>query len=259
MSRDCVSGGSLARDTLARHGRPERYDGQSAVRTASVDAAVFDYGGVLTTPVRDSIAAWLDRDSIDPASFSTTIKAWLSRSAPDDTPIRRLEIGELGTAEFDALLAEELVGKDGGAVAPGDLLKSLFAQMRPEPVMFDLVQDLKDAGVRVALLSNSWGNTYPRERIDALFDLVVISGEVGMRKPNPDIFAHALDLLGALPERVVFVDDAEPNTDGAARLGMHTVLHTNPDNTRKKLARLVPALDPHTSQHPRSAQHKENP
>ena len=81
--------------------------------TASVDAAVFDYGGVLTTPVRDSIAAWLDRDSIDTDSFSRALKAWLSRPAPDDTPIRRLETGELGTAEFDALLAAELVGKNG--------------------------------------------------------------------------------------------------------------------------------------------------
>jgi len=227
--------------------------------TASVGVAVFDYGGVLTTPVRDSIAAWLDRDGIDPASFSRTIKAWLSRSAPDDTPIRRLEIGELSTAEFDALLAEELIGKNGGAVAPEDLLKGLFAQMRPNPVMFDLVQDLKDAGIRVALLSNSWGNTYPRERIDALFEAVVISGEVGMRKPNPDIFTHTLDLLDARPDRVVFIDDAEPNTDGAARLGMHTILHTDPDTTRSKLARLVTALVPRTSQHPRSAQHKENP
>jgi hypothetical protein len=52
---------------------------QPAELAASVDAAVFDYGGVLTTPVRDSIAAWLDRDAIDPASFSRTIKAWLSR------------------------------------------------------------------------------------------------------------------------------------------------------------------------------------
>ena len=111
----------------------------------------------------------------------------------------------------------------------------------------------------MALLSNSWGNTYPRERIDAMFEAVVISGEVGMRKPNPDIFTHTLDLLDALPDRVVFVDDAEPNTDGAARLGIHTVLHTDADTTRRKLARLVPALDPHTSQHPRSAQHKENP
>jgi epoxide hydrolase-like predicted phosphatase len=221
---------------------------QPAELAASVDAAVFDYGGVLTTAVRDSIAAWLDRDAIDPASFSRTIKAWLSRSAPDHTPIHRLETGELSTAEFDALLAAELVGKDGGAVAPGDLLKSMFAQMRPDPVMFDLVQDLKNAGVRVALLSNSWGNTYPRDRIDAVFDLVVISAEVGMRKPNPDIFAHALDLLDVPPERVVFIDDAEPNTDAAARLGMHTVLHTDPEDTRKKLARLVPALEAHISQ-----------
>ena len=221
---------------------------QPAELAASVDAAVFDYGGVLTTAVRDSIAAWLDRDAIDPASFSRTIKAWLSRSAPDHTPIHRLETGELGTAEFDALLAAELVGKDGGTVAPGDLLKSMFAQMRPDPVMFDLVQDLKNAGVRVALLSNSWGNTYPRDRIDAVFDLVVISAEVGMRKPNPDIFAHALDLLDVPPERVVFIDDAEPNTDAAARLGMHTVLHTDPEDTRKKLAGLVPALEAHISQ-----------
>ena len=228
-------------------------------RTASVDAAVFDYGGVLTTPVPDSIAAWLDRDGIDPASFSRTLKAWLSRSGPDGTPIHRLETGKLSTAEFDALLAAELVGKDGGTVAPEDLLSGLFAQMRPEPAMFDLVQDLKNAGVRVALLSNSWGNTYPRERIDAVFDLVVISGEVGMRKPNPDIFGHMLGLLDVRPERVVLVDDAEPNTDGAARLGMHAILHTDHNNTRKKLARLVPALDAHTSQHEHNTQHQENP
>ena len=230
------------------HGQPlARVFG--GARTASVDAAVFDYGGVLTTPVPDSIAAWLDRDGIDPASFSRTLKAWLSRSAPDGTPIHRLETGELSTAEFDALLAAELVGKDGGTVAPEDLLSGLFAQMRPDLPMFDLVQDVKAAGVRVALLSNSWGNIYPRERIDAVFDLVVISGEVGMRKPNPDIFGHMLGLLDVRPERVVLVDDAEPNTDGAARLGMHAILHTDHNNTRKKLARLVPALDAHTSQH----------
>ena len=215
---------------------------QPADHAASVDAVVFDYGGVLTSPVRDSIAAWLDRYAIDPASFSRIIKAWLSRSAPDDTPIRRLETGELSTAEFNNLLAAELAGKDGRAVAPGDLLTSLFAQMRPDPVMFDLVQDLKNAGVRVALLSNSWGNTYPREQIDALFDPVVVSGEVGMRKPNPEIFTHILDLLDVPPDRVVFVDDAEPNTEGASRLGILTVLHTHPDTTRKELARLIPAL-----------------
>ncbi len=238
----------MCRESPAQPVLSATYDVPPTNRMAFVDAAVFDYGGVLTTPVRDSITAWLDRDAIDPVSFSRTLKSWLSRSAPDDTPIHRLETGELSTAEFEVLLAAELVGKDGETVAPEHLLKALFAKMRPVPVMFDLVQDLKNAGVRVALLSNSWGNTYPRGRIDAVFDMVVISGEVGMRKPNPDIFAHALDLLDVRPERVVFVDDAEPNTDGASRLGMHTVLHTDHDNTRKKLARLVPALDTRISQ-----------
>jgi epoxide hydrolase-like predicted phosphatase len=235
--------------SLAQPDRSERFDLQSVDQTVSVDAVVFDYGGVLTTPVRDSISAWLDRDAIDPASFSRTLKAWLARSGPDDTPIRRLELGELSIAEFDVLLAAELVGKDGGAVAAEGLLNSLFAEMRPDEVMFELVQDLKNAGVRVALLSNSWGNTYSRDRIDALFDVVVISGEVGMRKPNSDIFAHVLDRLDVRPEHVIFIDDAAPNTEGAAGLGMRTVLHTDADLTRKKLAQLVPMHETHISQH----------
>ncbi len=225
---------------------PRRTDGGSARasdRTSLVDAVVFDYGGVLTNPVRETIAAWLERDDIESASFSRTVEAWLERTAPEETPIWRLEVGELSVDEFNVLLAAELVSTTGGAVAPQDLLVSMFAEMRPDPVMFDLVQDLKNAEVRVALLSNSWGNTYPRDQIDALFDLVVISGEVGMRKPNPDIFVYALDLLGVGPERVVFVDDTEPNVEGAAQLGMRTVLHTNPDDTRRELSRLVPALD----------------
>jgi epoxide hydrolase-like predicted phosphatase len=232
-------------NSLAQPDRPERYDLQSVDQTALVDAAVFDYGGVLTTPVRDSIADWLDRDAIEPASFSRTIKSWLARSGPADTPIRRLELGQLSIGEFNVLLAAELIGKDGGAVAAEGLLTSLFAEMKPAGTMFDLVHDLKNAGVRVALLSNSWGNTYPRDRIDAVFDVVVISSEVGMRKPNPDIFAHTLNLLDVRPERAIFIDDAEPNTDGAARLGMHTILHTDYDSTRNKLGRFVSALETH--------------
>lgn len=216
-----------------------------SVRSCAVDAVVFDYGGVLTTPVRDSIAAWLERDRIDPASFSRALRAWLSREAPEGSPIHLLETGQLGIADFDALLAAELVGTDGGAVSAEGLLQRLFADMRPAPVMFDLVDELRNAGLRVALLSNSWGNTYPRDRIDAVFDPVVISGEVGLRKPNADIFRHTLDLLDSAPERVVFVDDAAPNTEGARLLGMHTILHTTPGTTRTELARLVPSLSIH--------------
>jgi epoxide hydrolase-like predicted phosphatase len=208
----------------------------------SPEAVIFDYGGVLTTPVRDSIADWLDRDGIDPVSFSNVLKAWMSRSVTEGTPVHRLEIGELSMAAFDAILGAELVAVDGGPVPSQGLLKALFTKMRPDPVMFALVDDLKNAGVQVALLSNSWGNTYPRDQINAVFDPVVISGECGMREPNPDIFLHTLDLLGIPADRAVFVDDAEPNTDGASALGLQTVLHVDADTTRHELARLVPAL-----------------
>jgi putative hydrolase of the HAD superfamily len=111
--------------------------------------------------------------------------------------------------------------------------------------MFALVEDLRAAGVRVALLSNSWGNTYPRERIDALFDTVVISGEVGLRKPHAAIFELALERLGLPAEQAVFVDDAEPNVLGARAVGMTAIQHTGPAATRAALSELVPALTRH--------------
>jgi epoxide hydrolase-like predicted phosphatase len=208
-----------------------------------VDAVVFDYGGVLTLPVRESIDAWLEADGIDPASFSRTLKAWLSRDAQDGTPIHRLETGELSVPEFDALLAAELATVDGRPVDPVGVLKRLFAGMQPDPAMFALVEDLRAAGVRVGLLSNSWGNTYPRERIDALFDPVVISGEVGMRKPLAPIYELALERLGTPAGRVLFIDDAEPNILGARRVGVQAFLHADAVTTRAALAALIPDLD----------------
>ena len=94
----------------------------------------------------------------------------------------------------------------------------------------------------MALLSNSWGNTYPRERIDTLLDLVVISGEVGHAQAGPRHLRARPRSPRPAAERVVFVDDAEPNTEGAGALGLRTVLHTDPATTRKELARLIPVL-----------------
>lgn len=207
-----------------------------------LDAVVFDYGGVLTHPVHESIAAWLEVDGIEPASFSRTLKAWMSRDAEDGTPVHRLETGELTVEEFDRLLAAELVTVHGGPVDPVGVLARLFAGMRPDPAMFELAGELRDLGIRVALLSNSWGNTYPRERIDALLDPVVISGEIGLRKPLAPIYRLTLDRLGLPADRVLFVDDAEANVLGARAVGMQALRHTDADTTRAVLADLVPGL-----------------
>lgn len=216
-------------------------DRDQAVADRPARAVVFDYGGVLTTPVRDSIRAWLERDRIDPDSFSATLKAWLSRSAPAGTPIHRLETGALSVEEFDALLAAELRTVDGGPVSPERVLSALFAEMRQDPAMWQLARDLRAGGTRIGLLSNSWGNTYPRAEIDELFDPVVISSEVGMRKPERAVFELTLKRLGLDAHEVVFVDDADANLEGARAEGLRPVLHTDAETTRTRVTALVSA------------------
>ncbi|GAA5020450.1 HAD family phosphatase [Kitasatospora paranensis] len=208
----------------------------------TVEAVAFDYGGVLTGQVRHSIAAWQEADGIEPESFSRTLKAWLSRDAEEGTPIHRLETGGLTVEEFDALLAAELRTVDGTTVDPVGVLARLFAGMRPDPAMFELAAELRGLGIRVALLSNSWGNTYPRERIDPLFDPVVISGEVGLRKPLAPIYLLTLERLGLPADRVLFIDDAEPNVLGARAVGMRALRHIDADTTRAALVDLIPGL-----------------
>lgn len=101
--------------------------------------------------------------------------------------------------------------------------------------MNGLVHRAKKMGFKTALLSNSWGNNYPRDGWDEMFDQVVISGEVGMRKPDPEIFHYTLDLLKVDPKESVFVDDLVHNVKGATDLGMIGVLHVDYESTKKEL------------------------
>lgn len=210
--------------------------------TQQIKGVLFDYGGVMTTPVRDSIAAWIQADGIKPESFTTVLKEWLGRYVDTGTPIHRLELGELPVEEFDRLLAERLETYAGTPVHPEGVLKRLFAGMRPDAAMWDLARDLRDAGVRVALLSNSWGDFYDHGPIEETFEVAVISEDVRLRKPDPAIFQLVLDKLGLDAAECAFIDDAEPNIIGARDLGLVAVLHEDAATTRETLARHVPAL-----------------
>lgn len=207
-------------------------------------AVVFDYGGVLTTPGRSAIRAWTRTERIQPDTFSAALKDWLSRDAPTGTPVHRLETGELSAEEFNVLLAERLRTVDDEPVSPEGLIQRMFAEMRVEPAMLGLVRQVRDNGARTAMLSNSWGNTYPWEQLAGLFEFAIVSGELGLRKPDERIYQHTLDRLGLDPADVVLVDDGAPNIDAAQRLGLRTVLHTDPADTRGQLGDLL-ASAPH--------------
>lgn len=207
-----------------------------------IDAVLFDHGGVLTGPVKHLIARWLTTDGIDPKSFAATLRAWLSRDAEDGAPIHRLETGEATIAEFEVLFAAKLRPTDGRPVVADGILGRTFAGLQPEPAMFALPQELRTRGLKVGLLSNLWGNVYPRVRIDTLLDQAVISGEAGLRKPHAVISELALGRLGVPADRVLFIDDAEPSVLGARAAGPQALQHVAPRRPESPLAGLVLCL-----------------
>ncbi|HEX5121464.1 MAG TPA: HAD family phosphatase [Pseudonocardiaceae bacterium] len=207
----------------------------------TIDAVVFDYGGVLTTPVRHAMSGWLMTDGITEDSYRAVMREWLVGEAATGSPVHRLETGELSPADFERALAPRLTTESGAPVVAEGLLGRMFALMRPDPAMLALVGALRSVGMRTALLSNSWGDHYTDELL-ALFDTVVISGRVGLRKPDPAVFALLLERLDLPARRVAFVDDIPVNVRAAEDLGIHAVPHTGAEATAAALRRLVPDL-----------------
>ncbi|MBB4933857.1 putative hydrolase of the HAD superfamily [Lipingzhangella halophila] len=208
--------------------------------TTRCRGVITDWGGVLTTPLNETIDAWLAADGIDEEHYRTVMREWVRGAyAGDDgarNPIHQLERGEVPTDAFERLLAAELRLVDGGPVPADGLIARMFSRFHPVDEMYAFLRQARDQGVRTCLLSNSWGNGYPRERFAEAFDAVVISGEVGMRKPEPEIFRHAVELTGLAPEECVFIDDIRHNVDAAIELGMSGILHRSPEQTRARLA-----------------------
>jgi epoxide hydrolase-like predicted phosphatase len=201
-------------------------------------ALIIDWGGVLTSPLQDAMASWCEADGLDFAGFRQVMKEWLGTSYGDDAainPVHALERGEIEVPDFERELASRLRSRDGEPVEAPGLLTRMFAGFEPQPAMLEAVRHAKAAGLSTALLSNSWGNEYPREGWDQLFDVVVISGEVNLRKPDPEIFRLTADRLGLEPDQCVFVDDLMPNIRGAAEVGMIGVLHVTPQQTLDEL------------------------
>jgi putative hydrolase of the HAD superfamily len=189
-----------------------------------------DYGGVLTTNLFDSFRSFCEQEGLEPSAVGRLFR--------EDRACRELliglETGRLPEADFEPRFAEIL-----GVSAPG-LIDRLFAGSDPDAEMLAAVRSARESGIRTGLISNSWGTRrYDRARLAELFDGVVISGEVGMRKPTPEIYelgAQAIDVAAAA---CVFVDDLPFNLAPAAELGMATVHHVATPQTIRELERLL--------------------
>jgi epoxide hydrolase-like predicted phosphatase len=190
-----------------------------------------DFGGVLTTNVFESFQAFCAAEGLAPGTVRDRFRA----DPEAQRLLFELEEGRLSEEEFEPLFAAVL-----GVAEPAQLIDRLFAGMRPDEEMLGAVAAAKRAGVRTGLVSNSWGKgRYDRARFPELFDGIVISGEVGMRKPLPEIYALGAESIGLPPEECVFVDDLPPNLKPAAQLGMATVHHVTAAETIPQLEELL--------------------
>ncbi|MEO7745907.1 MAG: HAD family phosphatase [Actinomycetota bacterium] len=207
-----------------------------------IRALVVDWGGVLTGSVDTVWAAWAEQDAVDREHLRAAL-----RGPAGDHPgperagaslVHALERGELSGPQFEQLVAQELARR-GSPVQPHGLLERMLGGLTPSASMLGVVARVKAAGLRTAVLSNSWANEYPREGWDELFDAVVISGEVGMRKPEPRIYQLLLDRLALPAGACVFVDDLAVNVAAAVEVGMVGVLHRSVEQTAAELEVLL--------------------
>jgi epoxide hydrolase-like predicted phosphatase len=189
-----------------------------------------DYGGVLTSSAARAFRDF-ERDMGLPHGTLFELIAEAYREGEGEGPIARVERGETTVAEFTEEMRRRLAAR-GHEIEVADAAVEIFGRTRRMPDMWGAVRRAHVAGVRTALVSNSWGTDgYPMDDLRAVFDHLVISGEVGLRKPDPEIYLHAADRIGLRPGRCAFVDDLERNVETARELGMFGVVHRDAGTT----------------------------
>jgi epoxide hydrolase-like predicted phosphatase len=197
-----------------------------------VRGLLVDFGGVLTTNVFESFRAFGEQEGIDPQ----TVKRAFREDPEALGLLRKLERGDIPVEDFEPRFGARL-----GVANTKGIVGRLFAGIGPDQRMLDAVRSAGQAGIRTGLISNSWGTgiAYDESLLDELFDGIVISGDVGMHKPEPAIFMLGAERIGVQAEECVFVDDLRENCQGAEEVGMTAILHRGAETTVPKLEELL--------------------
>jgi putative hydrolase of the HAD superfamily len=193
------------------------------------EGLLVDWGGVLTSNLFASFSAFCQAQGLEPDA----IRRRFREDAASRELLIDLETGRLEEEDFEPQFAAIL------GVAPEGLIDGLFAGSGLDTEMLDAVRQIRASGIRTGLISNSWGTRrYDPALLEELFDGVVISGHVGIRKPAPEIYSMGAESIGLAPASCVFVDDLPFNLPPAEELGMGTIHHTSAPETIAELERL---------------------
>ena len=190
-----------------------------------------DWGGVMTASLAASFTRICEEEGLEGRALREIVR---------DQPtagglLAEVEQGRISEREFESRLGALI-----GLVRTDGLIDRIFTSIPVDERMVGAVRAARQAGIATGLVSNSLGTThYPRELLAEIFDAVVISGEVGIRKPDPRIYELAAESIAREPRECVFVDDLSVNLEPARALGMQVVHHTAAETTIAALEQLL--------------------
>ena len=209
--------------------------------TREFDGVIFDLGGVMTEPL------FHHRTDVPPEYFSVVAfflgefrdHYHLTTGVHD---LHLLEMGKISDDEFFDRMIARYNESGNEPVDPREAQKVVFGRgMVACGAMADAVRQIRDAGYKTALLTNIsregeaiFTKLFP---VDELFDVVVDSSKVGMRKPDPEIYRLTCARLGVAAERCLFIDDLLCNVEAAEALGMATIQCLDPVAVADEVAR----------------------
>jgi putative hydrolase of the HAD superfamily len=213
-----------------------------------IRAVISDFGGVLTTPLIESFLAYQRESGIGLDQLGAAMVR--AAAAAGTHPLYELEKGNISEQEFLRRLEAQL----GDGVKLHGFRDTYFAHLRPNGAMIDYLRGLRARGLRTALLTNNVREWEPQWRaklpdVDEIFEVIVDSAFVGMRKPERAIYELTLERLGdsLTPAECVFVDDVEVNCEAAAELGMETVHFRDADQAIAELEKMLRTRPPRDS------------
>jgi putative hydrolase of the HAD superfamily len=193
--------------------------------SSPVKAVISDFGGVLTTPLLQSFMAFQDQTGITTETLGKGMQA--AAEANGENPLFEMERGEITETAFLEQLTDHLEPLLGHRPEMHRFKEIYFEALDPNPPMIALMRELKEAGYRMAMLTNNvreweplWRSMLP---VDEIFETVVDSGFVGCRKPESRIYELTLERIAEPAEACLFVDDVLVNVEGARKAGLHAV------------------------------------
>ncbi|HEU5064047.1 MAG TPA: HAD family phosphatase [Solirubrobacterales bacterium] len=190
-----------------------------------IRAIVSDFGGVLTTPLFAAFAAFQDDSGISPENLGKAMRVGLGEG--EELPLFRLERGEISEDEFIERLEDGLETILGHRPHLHHFRQKFWGALHPNEPMIELMRELQASGLKMAMLTNNvreweplWRSMLP---VDEIFEEIVDSAFVGCRKPEARIYELTLERIGMPAEACLFIDDLQPNIEGAEAAGMKAV------------------------------------